>query len=586
MRRRWALGVAAAAVLLAAVDTYVIVLALPSIMADVGVGLERLQAGTPIISGFLLGYIVVMPVLGRLSDTYGRRPLLLLCLTLFAAGSLVTASAHDLGSAVAGRALQGLGGGGLVPVTLALVADLWPPGSRGIPLGIVGGVQELGSVLGPLYGGALLAVSTWRTIFWLNLPLAAVLAAGILAPFGAGARVTARARRAEGHDAVGGALATAAVVAGILAIVAPDPLRDDATLGTLFAPIGPASLTPLSVAAVAASLGFCAWEVRAHGRRPTLVSLPALRDLARRGDWAGSALLSFALAAVVVVFASGDPSREVLSPNALWALPAAAAAAAGFVLRERSARAPLIAMGDFRARAAYGSMLTNVAAGAALIAALVDVPIFARTTAFTDSQLGAALVLLRFLIGIPLGAVLGGFALRRAGNRMVAAVGLMVAAASLLAMTRWTATTLTTPLVAGWLHAADFELVAGGLGFGLAIAPLNDAMLGAVRPAVHGLGSALVVVARMVGMVVGISVLTAVGLHAFYTSTASLPSAQILCPRTPLRCPAFDALVQRAVLDELHTVFLGAAAAAAAGAVLALTLLGGRSGRHAPHRDE
>src|SRR5947208_6117297 len=217
MRRRWALGVAAAAVLLAAVDTYVIVLALPSIMADVGVGLERLQAGTPIISGFLLGYIVVMPVLGRLSDTYGRRPLLLLCLTLFAAGSLVTASAHDLGSAVAGRALQGLGGGGLVPVTLALVADLWPPGSRGIPLGIVGGVQELGSVLGPLYGGALLAVSTWRTIFWLNLPLAAVLAAGILVPFGARARVTARARRAEGHDVVGGALGTAAGVAGILA---------------------------------------------------------------------------------------------------------------------------------------------------------------------------------------------------------------------------------------------------------------------------------------------------------------------------------------------------------------------------------
>ena len=135
-RRRWILAIAAVSVLVAAMDTYVIVLALPAIMADVGIGIDQLQAATPIVSGFLLGYMVVMPLLGRLSDIYGRRPLLLLCLAVFAAGSLVTASATDLGSVVAGRALQGLGGGGLVPVTLALVADLWPaqaaqPAARG-----------------------------------------------------------------------------------------------------------------------------------------------------------------------------------------------------------------------------------------------------------------------------------------------------------------------------------------------------------------------------------------------------------------------------------------------------------------------
>ncbi len=62
-------------------------------MADVGIGIDQLQAATPIISGFLLGYVVVMPLLGRLSDVYGRRPLLLLCLAVFAGGSLVTASA-------------------------------------------------------------------------------------------------------------------------------------------------------------------------------------------------------------------------------------------------------------------------------------------------------------------------------------------------------------------------------------------------------------------------------------------------------------------------------------------------------------
>jgi MFS family permease len=578
--RYGSLSVAAAAVLLGAIDTYVIVLALPAILSDVGVGLERLQAGTPIISGFLLGYVVMMPLLGRLSDIYGRRPLLLLCLTLFAAGSLVTASAHDLGSAVAGRALQGLGGGGLVPVTLALVADLWPPQERGVPLGIVGAVQELGSVLGPLYGGALLTVGTWRAIFWLNLALAAALAAGLWVVRLAGA--TRRSRRTAFWrvDPIGTALAALALTSGALALVAPDPLRADATFGSLYTALGAVALTPLSLTAGAAAIAFGAWELRARsGPR-----VSRLRELARRADWPGSALLGGALAAVVVVFATADPSREVLSSSAVWALPAGAAAAGAFVMRERSARSPLIALRDFRARAAWGAMLTNFATGAALMAALVDVPLFARTTAFSDSQLGAALVLLRLLIGIPVGAVAGGLLWRRAGSRTVAAGGLIVAAAALLSMARWDAATLVAPLGVSWLHPSDPALIAAGIGFGLVIAPVNAAMLGVVAPAAHGLASALVVVARAVGMLVGVSVLTAVGLHAFFASAAALPSAQLLCPRTPLACPSFDALLRRAVLDELHTVFVGAAIAAAIAAALAGTLLIGRPDRHARQR--
>ena len=119
-RRRWILAIAAASVLVAAMDTYVIVLALPAIMANVGIGVDQLQAATPIISGFLLGYVVVMPLLGRLSDLYGRRPLLILCLAVFAGGSLVTASATDLGSVVAGRGYSASGlaiGTGLARLT-------------------------------------------------------------------------------------------------------------------------------------------------------------------------------------------------------------------------------------------------------------------------------------------------------------------------------------------------------------------------------------------------------------------------------------------------------------------------------------
>src|SRR3954451_9074229 len=145
------------AVLLTAADTYVVVLALPDILTGVGVGLDQLQRATPIIGGFLLGYTATLPLLGRLADLRGRPPVLIGCLLVFALGSLLTATATGLGAAIAGRTLQGVGAGGLVPATLALVADRWPPERRALPLGVVGAVQEAGAVLGPLAGAAVLA---------------------------------------------------------------------------------------------------------------------------------------------------------------------------------------------------------------------------------------------------------------------------------------------------------------------------------------------------------------------------------------------------------------------------------------------
>src|SRR3712207_8473857 len=142
---RWLLALAAVAVAFAAADTYVVVLALPDMMASAGLSAQELQRAAPIVSGFLLGYVAVLPLVGRVADLRGRLPVLVGSLVAFAIGSLVTAAAYDLPSVVAGRFLQGLGGGGLVPATLALGADLYPPHRRGVPLGIVGAVQELRS---------------------------------------------------------------------------------------------------------------------------------------------------------------------------------------------------------------------------------------------------------------------------------------------------------------------------------------------------------------------------------------------------------------------------------------------------------
>ena len=162
------------AVALASADTYVVVVALPDMMAGVGLGIDELHRATPIISGFLLGYIAVLPLIGRLSDLVARQRILLFCLSVFVIGSAITAVSVELPVLVGGRVLQGIGGGGLVPATLALVADLWPPDRRGTPLGVVGAMQELGSVVGPLLGAAVLAVADWRAIFWLSPAVALI----------------------------------------------------------------------------------------------------------------------------------------------------------------------------------------------------------------------------------------------------------------------------------------------------------------------------------------------------------------------------------------------------------------------------
>ena len=579
-RRRWILAIAAASVLVAAMDTYVIVLALPAIMADVGIGIDQLQAATPIVSGFLLGYVVVMPLLGRLSDMYGRRPLLILCLAVFAGGSLVTASATDLGSVVAGRALQGLGGGGLVPVTLALVADLWPADRRGLPLGVIGGVQELGSVLGPLYGGLILTVASWQTIFWLNLPIAAVLALGLVVAGRNAASDAPPAAPRRRLDRGSIALAGLALVAGCLSIAAPGLLRDNETIGVVYSALGGLVwLTPIALLAAGAAAALIVWELRVHRSTRGLLAVRRLPSLAAAVDWPGAVLLALALATIIVSFSSEDPSTGAIAPDAAWLLPLGAVSAACFVLRERRARFPLIAAGELRSPGAYGALLTNLAVGAALMAALLDIPVLARATVDPNSQLGAAVVLLRLLVGVPIGAVAGGWLSQRLGNRLVAAAGLALTAAAFLAMTRWTATTLAVPFGPGWLHPSDPVLICCGLGFGLAIAPVNASMLASVRDRMHGLASALVVVARMIGMLVGISILTAVSLHIFYTTASAFPSPSKLCPSSPLNCPAYESDVTAAIVTELHAVFLGAAVSAGVAAVLAAALLRGRPAR-------
>jgi MFS family permease len=570
---RWRLALASFAVLLAAADTYVVVVVLPNIMAGVGLDLNHLQRAAPIISGFLLGYTAVLPLIGRIADLVGPAPTFVGCLAAFGLGSVVTATSHALAVVIAGRAIQGLGGGGLVPVTLALVADRWPPDRRGRPLGVVGGLQELGSVVGPLYGAGVVAFASWRLIFWVNVPVAVLVGAGFLALRAWDRPAPDRPSRAGRADPVGPLLAVIGLAGLGLGLDAPASLANSVSLGQLYTPEASGEwsgfTTPVVLISLAVLAAAVVWEAAAPalGVRPVLAVRSAGR-LLRRSDLPGALLLAGALAGIVVAFSTADPSHQVLASSAPVVLPAAAACAAGFWWRQHRATEPLIEPGSLSRRPAWGGLLVNLSLGGALMAALVDVPLFARVTAYPDSETDAALVLLRFLIAVPVGAVVGGALCRDRGRAApVAAAGMALATAAFVAMSQWSATAL-----GGGPRWSDVELVAAGLGFGLAIAPVNVAVLGAVESRHHALAGALAVVARTIGMLAGISALTAVALHSLHQRLQSVSALQ-LCPTHPLNCPAYDQTTTGAALHELHIIFIGAAAFAALATVLAAVLL-------------
>jgi MFS family permease len=525
-------------------------------MAGVGLSIDELQRAAPIVSGFLLGYVAMLPLVGRVADLRGRLPVLVGSLVVFGLGSLVTAAAYDLPSMVAGRFLQGLGGGGLVPATLALVADLYPRERRGVPLGVVGAVQELGSVLGPLYGAVVLALAGWPAIFAVN-----VLVAGVLAVLLRRSATPRRSTAPVRPDLVGAALAALAVLALLLTMLQPARLASDVTIGLAFVPLAGETrwTSPVGVMTILLAAGFL---VRCWFARRPLVDVRGWVRLGRVADVAGAALLALALAGVVLAFATADPRVAVLTPLGPWLLVGSASAAAVFWWHSRRTEHPLVPTGALRATPAWGALVVSLFTGAALVAALVDVPIFARVTVYPDSQLDAALVLVRLLVALPVGALAGGALTRRLPAGLITSAGMALATLGFVWMSRWGTTSLADPL-------ATVPLVLAGLGFGLAVAPVNAALLAATADAVHGVTSALLVVARMVGMLVGISALTTVGLRHFYAVQSGLPAPAQVCG-TRTQCPAYTELLKEAGLAQLQTVFLGAGVCAAVAGLVAL----------------
>jgi EmrB/QacA subfamily drug resistance transporter len=156
------------AMLLPAMNMTLVATALPTIVGDLG-GLSQLSW---VITAYLLTSTVVVPLVGKVSDQYGRKPLFQLAIVVFAVGSVLSGLATSMGQLIAFRGLQGVGGGALMALTQAIIGDVVSPRQRGRYQGYLGAVFAFASVAGPLLGGLFVDHLTWRWAFYVNVPLA------------------------------------------------------------------------------------------------------------------------------------------------------------------------------------------------------------------------------------------------------------------------------------------------------------------------------------------------------------------------------------------------------------------------------
>lgn len=368
-----ALTVACISVFITALDQTVVVTALPQIITNLQIPITQIDHAAWIISAYLLGFVVAMPLMGRVSDIYGRRRIFYLCLVIFGLGSLFCALAPSLGQSVdlsflsalhidtsspglvwliAARFFQAIGGGAIVPVSMAIASDFYGQKRRALALGIIGAMTEAGGALGPLYGALIVAQFGWQYIFYFNVPLVVILiiAAWKLIPPGK--------RLHEGIDWLGALLLGLVLTCLSLGL---------AQQGTTLGPTSP--------------------------NQPTPQNNP----------------LALALAVVFLI---------------------------AFVLVERKVRWPVVELSLFKRFTFTATALVSLLVGAALIIAMADIPIFVDTV-LQRPVLDSGLALLRLTAMIPVGALLGGWLCSRITCRFTAVLGLLFTAIGFYLMSLW-----------------------------------------------------------------------------------------------------------------------------------------------------
>jgi len=538
MQRRAALLAvlaASAAVFLTALDQTVVVTALPRIIVDLQIPVTQLDRAAWIISGYLLGYVIAMPLMGRVSDMYGRRRIFITCLCIFALGSLFCALAPILGDnvsldflqgigidvsspgliwLVAARFVQAAGGGAVVPVAMAVAGDFYGEKRRGLALGLIGMVTEAGGVLGPLYGSvivqyggfsiplgsSILQTSGWQTIFYLNLPIVAVLLVFIwrLVPPGklsfAGGQETINTRQRV--DLPGALLLGASLVCLSLG------LSQEA------AQVGPAASGPGSAPIQ---------------NNPWLIA-------------AALVLLATFIAFEIYAERVNNRAQVMQRLTRVW---------------------PIVEPSLFKRVTFSAAALASMLVGTALIIAMVDIPIFVATV-LGRPAIDSGLALLRLTAMIPIGALIGGWLCSIISCRLTALLGLVPTAIGFWLMHLW-------PLDVGWTQITISTLI-GGLGFGLVIAPIGTTAINGASSRQIGMASSVVTVLRMVGMILGLAALTSWGLGRFRALAAAFKPP----PGVSAFSAAYNTLYGQYLVVSAHEVYTAIFLAAGVLCIVAL----------------
>jgi EmrB/QacA subfamily drug resistance transporter len=468
------LAVVAFGVFVAADDLTVVTTMLRPIISDLGIVLpDGIDDAAWIVNAYLIAFVAVMPFMGRLSDVIGRRRVYIAAFALFLAGSIIVPMSTTFGPFLFGRVLTALGGGAMVPIGMAVVADVYPVGRRARALGVLGGIETLGWVWGPLYGAMLVRFLSWRWQFYLNIPLAVI---GIAAAWWA-LRAFAKPQAGTRIDWVGATTLTAALVALNLALLGSAEIQ----------------------------------------------SVAGLDELTGRS-----------------------------SVDLRWLYAVAALAAAGFFYSQRRTSDPLIDFSLFRGRNLTAAVAINFLVGAALIIAMVNVPLIINVLELDveRSAVTAGWVLSALTAAMALSSYLGGQITERTWYRPPVIAGLVGGGIAYLLMGfGWTASTPYTTMA--------WQLGLLGFGLGLVTAPTSAAVVDAAPADRRGTAASLVVVLRLIGLSVGLSGLTAYGLMRFnqLRDTLELP---------PLGDPGYQEALTKAqgelTTSALAETFLAAAA--------------------------